>query len=113
VELLVTVGEALVTLLAAPSLPGEALMLAHALARSGALPPAHASAVIAPMRRALVSLGSLKDVQALCSAVGLESGGSRAVLHARVLGMREDEFRRLGEEASTESDAEHELFWLS
>ena len=112
-ELRHAIVASLAELLADPTLGFRALTLTHALARVGALPANAQPTILPPMRRALAALPASRDVQRLCDALSLPCAGtaSRAALHAAVLGMSEDDFVRLGDEPSAESEAEHELFW--
>ena len=61
---------------------------------------------------ALLSLASTQ-VRQLCRQLGVDESGSRPALHARLLGMQDEEFERLYvEECSSEADLENETFWL-
>ena len=78
----------------------DALAAAHLFARAGALPPPAIGALQPAMRRGLLALPALADVQRLCAECGLGGGGDRAALHASVLGLTPAELAGLGDEDS-------------
>jgi len=91
----------------------DALATALGLARRGALPKPVLASLLRPLRRALCALPACAEVKQVCRKLGDDEAGSRPALHARLLGMPDEEYERLlFEESSTEADLEHETFWL-
>ena len=114
-ELCGAVAASLRWALSVPPLAPHALLLTHRLARAGGVLEAdQLGALLGPMRRALTALASLAEVRALCTEAGLDVGtvASRAGLHARLLGLSDEAFARLGEEDSEEAVDELECFWM-
>jgi hypothetical protein len=94
------------------SLLGDAIRTLHMLVHLHAISAAVYAELRPTLRCSLAAIQATSELRLLCRALLLADAGSRAEIHARLLGLSLAEFEALHAQDCPESEAEHEGLWL-
>lgn len=94
------------------SLLGDAIRTLHVLVQLQAISAEVRMALLPTLRSSLAAVQTTSELRSLCRTLQLTDGGSRAEIHAKLLGLSPAEFEALHAQESAESEAEHEGLWL-